>query len=298
MKNIGIAVTDPADWTGIALYNSITRSGMKALTFSFGEVTSNISSGKLYSGKTDLTGLTGLTDLAALDAIIVRDLGPAARNDISFRFDILCQLEELGIKVINSPASIARSANKYVSSYMFRKNGIATPETLATNCIDEALYALTSFGRAVVKPVFGYKGIGVECVKSDETGRHKLKGLLEKNGLIYIQEFIPNPGRDIRVFIVNDRVMGSIYRIAPEGSWINNLSRGGIARSCELTDEQEKLSLKASKAIGTTFAGVDIIEGDVPYVIEINGTPSGKGIFEACGVDVTIGITECLLDLI
>jgi len=135
-------------------------------------------------------------------------------------------------------------------------------------------------------------------VRNDEKGILKLKKLMEQNGLVYIQEFIPNPGRDIRVFVVNNRVMGSIYRIAPQGGWINNLSQGGIARSCKLTCEQEKLSLKASKVIGTTFAGVDIIEGDRPYVIEINGTPSGKGIFEACGVDVTTGITEYLLDLI
>ena len=121
---------------------------------------------------------------------------------------------------------------------------------------------------------------------------------MEKNGLIYIQEFIANPGRDIRVFIINNKVVGSIYRIAPEGCWINNLSQGGTAKPCKLTDEQENLSLKASKVIGTTYAGVDIIEGDKPYVIEINGTPSGKGIFEATGVDVTVGIAEYLMDLV
>lgn len=290
MKRIGILVTDPADWTGIALSNSVTRSGAQALTFSFSEATSDISSGKFYSGKIDLT---------TLDAIIVRDLGPATRNDVSFRFDILCQLEELGIAVVNSPVSIMRSANKYVSSYMFHKNGIATPRTLVTNCREEAHQALSSFRRAVVKPVFGYKGIGVECVKNDEKGVERLNGLLEKNGLVYLQEFIPNPGRDIRVFVVNNKVSGSIYRIAPHGGWINNLSQGGNAKSCKLTAELEKLSLKAAKVIGTSYAGVDIIEGDDrPYVLEINGTPSGKGIFEACGVDVTIGITEYLMDRI
>ena len=83
-----------------------------------------------------------------------------------------------------------------------------------------------------------------------------------------------------------------------QGNWINNLSQGGIARSCNLTDEQKKLSLKASKVIGTTYAGVDIIEGERDYVIEINGTPSGKGIFDACGVDVTVKIAEYLKGLI
>lgn len=289
MKKIGIAVTDPDDWTGIALCNAVQHYNMQPVKFSLSDATSNISSGKIYAGRVDLT---------ELDALIVRDLAPAEQNGASFRFDILCQLDELGVVVINPPESIARAANKYVSSYLFHKNGIPTPKTLVTSNISEALDALASFGRAVVKPVFGYKGIGVECVRNDEKGVKKLKSLFEKNSLLYLQEFMPNPGRDIRVFVVDKKVAGAIYRIAPAGSWINNLSQGGKAEPCTLTPEQERLGLKAAEVIGTVFAGVDIIEGDKDYVIEINGTPSGKGIFEACGVDVAMKIAEYVRSLI
>lgn len=285
MKHIGIAVTDPDDWTSVALCNAIRHSGMRPVKFSLSNATSNITSGKIYAGKIDLT---------ALDAVVARDLGPATGNDISFRFDVLCQLKELGIEIINSPDSISRAANKFISSCSFQKHGIPTPETVVTNNLDEGLNALASFGRTVVKPVFGYKGLGVECLKNDDSGINKLKLLLEKNGLVYMQEFIPNPGRDIRAFVVDKKVVGSIYRIAPAGGWINNLSRGGRAEPCALTHEQEILGLKAAQVTGTVFAGVDIIEGDKDYVIEINGTPSGKGIFEACGVDVTERIVEYL----
>jgi tetrahydromethanopterin:alpha-L-glutamate ligase len=283
MKKVGIAVTDPDDWTGLAFQNAARQCGMHPVTFSFDNATSDISSGKIYAGKIDLSGL---------DAVIVRDLGPATHNDVSFRFDILCQLKEFGVAVINSPESIARAANKYVSSFLFQKNGIPTPRTIVTNNVDEAVAALSSFGRAVVKPVVGYKGIGVECVRDSKNGVERLEKLFKEKRLIYIQEFIPNPGRDIRVFVVNGKVAGSIYRVAPEGGWINNLSQGGSAKPCVLTEEQEQLALKAAGVIGTVYAGVDIIEGD--YVIEINGTPSGKGIFEACGVDVTRMIAEYL----
>ncbi len=285
MKKIGIAVTDPNDWTGVALCNAVRHYGMHPVTFGFTDATSKIPSGKIYAGGIDLT---------ALDAIIVRDLGPATHNNVSFRFDILCQLKELGIKIINSPDSIARAANKYVSSFLFQRNDIPTPKTVVTSSTDDALAALSSFGCAVVKPVFGYKGLGVERVKNDAMGIQKLKNLWEKNSLLYMQEFIPNPGRDIRVFVVDKKVVGSIYRIAPAGGWINNLSQGGSAKPCVLTEEQKKLGIKAAEVTGTVYAGVDIIEGDRDYVIEINGTPSGKGIFEACGVDVTMRIAEYL----
>jgi tetrahydromethanopterin:alpha-L-glutamate ligase len=289
MKKIGIAVTDPHDWTGVALWNAIEHYGMQPVTFNFTDATSNISSGKIYAGKSDLT---------TLDAVVVRDLGPATNSDAAFRFDIICHLKELGIPVINSPEAIAKAANKHASSFLFQRTGIPTPKTLVTNNMRRAIGALSSFTCAVVKPVFGYKGIDVERIEDNDNGRRRLKALLEKNALLYMQEFIPNPGRDIRVFVVDNKVVGSIYRVAPAGEWINNLSKGGNAKPCILTDEQERLGLKASEVIGTVYAGVDIIEGDKDYVIEINGTPSGKGIFEACGVDVTMKIAEYLYHII
>ncbi len=288
MKKIGIAVTDPEDWTGAALCNSVTRSGMKPSMFCLSRATSDIRSGKIYAGRLELT---------VLDAIIVRDMGPAEQNGASLRFDILCQLRGSGVYVVNPPEAIARAANKYVSSCLFQKNGIPTPRTVVTGDMGAAHKALSSFGRAVVKPVFGYKGIGVECVTNDPRGKAKLRTFFEKNGMIYLQEFIRNPGRDIRVFVVDGEVKGSIYRIAQAGSWINNVSQGGKTESCELTREQEKIALKAAEVTGTVYAGVDIIEGDRDYVLEINGTPSGKGIFEACGVDVTMCIAEYVLSL-
>ena len=87
-----------------------------------------------------------------------------------------------------------------------------------------------------------------------------LERLLEERGMLYIQEFIENPGRDIRVFVVGGTAIGAIYRKAAAGSWVNNLSQGGSADRCVLTNEQKELAEKASLAIGTTFAGVDIIE--------------------------------------
>lgn len=289
MKKVGIAVTDPHDWTGVALCKALRHYGMKPMPFNFNDATSDISKSTIYAGKADLT---------AVNAVVVRDLGPATQNGAAFRFDILCHLQELGIPVINSPEAIARAANKHVSSFLFQRNGIPTPRTLVTNNMREAIEALFSFTCAVVKPVFGYKGIDVERVEDNGKGRQRLKALLEKNSLLYMQEFIPNPGRDIRVFVVNNEVVGSIYRVAPAGGWINNLSQGGSAMACVLTNEQERLGLKATEVIGTVYAGVDIIEGDNDYVIEINGTPSGKGIFEACGVDVTMKIVEYLDELI
>jgi tetrahydromethanopterin:alpha-L-glutamate ligase len=133
--------------------------------------------------------------------------------------------------------------------------------------------------------------------------------------MLYIQEFIKNPGRDIRAFVVGGTTIGAIYRKAASGSWVNNLSQGGRADRCVLTEEQKEIAEKAARAIGTTFAGVDIIEG-LPgkldrknsifssqtqggsQVLEVNGTPSGKGIFESWGINPAESIVKYVTNIL
>lgn len=284
MKKVGIVVTQSHDWTGCALYNAVKSYGMHPVMIDFNKAYSTLD--RIYAGNIDLT---------EMDVIIIRDIGPATLKDIFFRYDLIFKLREEGIKILNSPECIAWCANKHISTCLFQKNGIPVPETLVTNDINNALKFLSSQEQAVIKPVYGYKGIGITLVKNDEEGIHKVKKVLERDGVIYMQEFI-NYKRDIRAFVVNHKVVGSISRVAHEG-WVSNLSQGGVAKPCSLTEEQLTLSLKAARVMKTIFAGVDIIEGDSSYVLEINATPSGKGIFEACRIDVTMYIAEYVHDM-
>ena len=105
--------------------------------------------------------------------------------------------------------------------------------------------------------------------------------------------------RDIRAFVVDGKTLGAIFRVAPPGQWISNLARGGRAVACPLTAELEDLAAKAARAVGTTYCGVDLLETRHGLsVIEVNGTPSGKGIYEALGVDVTESIADHVIGLL
>lgn len=170
-------------------------------------------------------------------------------------------------------------------------------------------------GDAVIKPVFGYKGMGIHRIKNgmniSPNGTYKkepvpeyIEQLLEQRGMLYIQEFIENPGRDIRAFVVNGKLIGAIYRTAPEGSWINNLSQGGSASQCKLSAEQENICVKAAGSIGAFFAGVDLIEKrntdnekmDESLILEVNGTPSVAGIYKAWGINAAENIIRDVIE--
>ena len=330
MKKIGIIITDPDDWTARALINAARTKGFSpyALDLRTAEVSINST-----ISESTVHFKAGDRFLSDLDAVIVRDVGAGAFEGVSFRFDILRELEAGGIPVINSPEAIQNAANKYHASYLMAKACLPAPETIAVQDIEAALRAVSRFGDSVIKPVFGYKGKDIARVRNDEVlfSDRKVKSasleaslekLLEERGMLYIQEFIENPGRDIRAFVVDGTAIGAIYRKAAAGSWVNNLSQGGSADRCVLTNEQKELAEKASLAIGTTFAGIDIIEGigkkinngntrvnkesgeecslkeSSPKILEINGTPSGKGIYDSWGINPAEYIVEYIKNIL
>jgi len=329
VKRIGIAVTDPGDWTAIALNDALIKASARPVVFRLHNVTTSIQEhNRLYAGN---------TDLGSLDAVIVRDVGGAGGvgvigsdagsdvvigggsagvggdagssvglgdgggglEDMPYRLDVLCNLERSGLKVVNPPEAIRTAANKHMCSYLFREHGLPTPDTILTTDLDAALAAIRDWGRAVVKPIFGFKGMDIHCVVDDEHSVKLLSSVIDTRGVLYLQRFISNPGRDIRVFVVDGGVPAAIYRLAPPGSWINNLSRGGSHKRCEVTGEIACLAIDAAQAVGAVYAGVDLIEGeDGLQILEVNGTPSGRGIYEAWGVDVAQDIVKCVVDML
>jgi tetrahydromethanopterin:alpha-L-glutamate ligase len=340
MKKIGIAITDPEDWTARALINAAKEKGFSPFVLDLRTAEVSVSSKTHEPAALFKAGEILLSDL---DALIVRDAGAGAFEGVSFRFDVLRELEAEGVPVINSPEAIRNAANKYHASYLLARAGLPVPETIAVQSVEAALRVVSGFGDAVIKPVFGYKGKDIARVKEGEirfsdrkTGpvpvEEALESLLEERGMLYIQEFIENPGRDIRAFVVGGTAIGAIYRKAAAGSWVNNLSQGGSADRCVLTDEQKEIAEKAALAVGTTFAGIDIIEGPEDQnenknesknksknesknennkiedrgngnkqgsrILEVNGTPSGKGIFDAWGINTAEYILEYLQNII
>jgi tetrahydromethanopterin:alpha-L-glutamate ligase len=282
--NIGIAITDQNDWTTRALVRSVRRRGAEPVLFRLSEIAS-------YAFDCSAIG--------DVDTVIVRDLGAGAFEEVSFKFDLLRILEK-NVPVINTSESIQNAANKYYSLHLLKKAGLPVPETVVTSDVDVAMDALDRFGEAVSKPIFGYKGIGIGRFQSGsdlyDSNRESIEEILTERGVLYLQEFIPIE-RDIRAFVVGDHVAGAIYRYAQNG-WITNLSQGGTAEWCLLNPEQEEVSILASKVIGTAFAGVDIAETDDGFLIlEVNGTPSGKGVCDACGVDVAGDIVDHLISI-
>ena len=288
---IGVVLTDPEDWTARAFLRNIENRGAQPVPINLSTLSASISSTDFSVFDADLKGLE-------LDALLVRDVGISfSLETISFKFDLLRQFEH-SMPVMNAPMAIQNAANKFFSFYLFKRAHVPIPRTVITSELDVALQTIEEFDSALLKPIFGSQGKGILKLESRQPDlKFRLAELLNEQGVLYLQEFVPNPGRDIRVFVVGEEALGAIYRVALNGSFVSNLSQGGTPVRCELTEELEELAIRATKSVGADFAGVDLIEGEEGlFVLEANGTPSGKGINQACGIDVTKRIVELLFE--
>lgn len=116
--------------------------------------------------------------------------------------------------------------------------------------------------------------------------------------LYLVQEFINKPNRDIRVTVVGDRAVAAIYRIT-NGDWRTNTARGGKAEPVKIDPELEDVAVRASKAVGAYYSGVDVVESERGYlVLEVNGVPEFKNVQRVTGVNVAGEIARLVAEFV
>jgi len=234
-------------------------------------------------------------DLGACAAVLARIIPAGSLEQVIFRVDALHALEERGIPVINSPRAIERTVDKLWTSALLERAGLPVPETVVCDDPDEALAAFRALGDVIVKPLFGSMGLGMVRVTTEEMAFRVFRTLETIRGVYYLQRAIDHEGCDVRAFVVGDRVVGAIERRA--AGWRTNIARGGQARAITPSGPWAELALRAARAVGADYAGVDLLpapDGTI-YVVEVNGIPGWRGLQQATSSDVAAAIVEhCL----
>ncbi len=199
-------------------------------------------------------------------------------------------LEALGIPVVNRPQVIETCGDKWATSLALWRAGLPQPRTALFTDAEKALETMEAWGYPVVlKPVIGSWG----RLLAKLTDREAAEAILEhkevlggfQHQLLYLQEYVEKPGRDIRVFVVGNRAIAAIYRRSRH--WITNTARGGEAINCPLTPEIEDLALRAAQAVGGGVVAIDLFESERGLLVnEVNHTMEFKNSVHTTGVDI------------
>jgi len=237
-------------------------------------------------------------DLEAAGAVLARIIPAGSLEQIIYRVDALHRLEERGVAVLNPPRAIERTVDKFWTSTLLERAGIPVPETVVCERAEDAVRAFRGMGDVIVKPLFGSMGLGMVRVSDEEIAFRVCRTLDAIRAVYYVQRAIDHAGRDIRAFVVGDRVIAAVERRAEGGGWRTNLSRGGQAYPCALSSEWTELALQAARAVGAEYAGVDLLPArhGPTYVLEVNGIPGWRGLQASTGVDVAGSVVDHLLE--
>ncbi len=195
-----------------------------------------------------------------------------------------------GVSVINRPSVIEICGDKLATNAALARAAVPTPRTGVAFDTEAVLKLCEDFGYPVVfKPVVGSWGRMVSKVND----RDAVEAILEhkevlggpQHKVFYVQQYVKKPGRDIRVFVIGDEVIGAIFRSSEH--WITNTARGAVASNCPLYDELVDISLRAAKAVGGGVLAVDLLESEQGLLVnEINHTMEFRNSVATTGVDI------------
>ena len=232
--------------------------------------------------------------LEGFDAVL-----PRIGTSISFYgIAVVRQLEQMGVYCANSANGIQNARDKLRSLQILSRSEheIGIPQTTFVRDRADALAAIERVGGVpvVIKLIEGTQGIGVILAEHRETALAIIEALQWVRQNVLIQKFVEESrGRDIRAFVVGDRVIAAMRRTASGSEFRSNVHRGGTTEAIQLDPKYTETAIRAAQIMGLRIAGVDMLEGrDGPLVMEVNSSPGLEGIEGATGIDIAGAIID------
>ena len=196
----------------------------------------------------------------------------------------------------NTSNGIASSRDKLRALQILSRHDVGIPHTTLVRDRKDVLPAIERIGGApvIIKILEGTQGVGVILAETTKVAEAIIETLQSARQNVLVQQFIAESrGRDVRAFVVGDRVVAAIRRVAQGDEFRSNVHRGGRAEVVELSDAYRDTAVRVAQIMGLRVAGVDMLEGDDgPLVMEVNSSPGLEGIETATELDVAGAVID------
>ncbi|TWU45701.1 Ribosomal protein S6 modification protein [Novipirellula aureliae] len=209
---------------------------------------------------------------------------------------VVRQFEQMDVFTTNSSAGITNSRDKLRCLQILSRHHIGIPQTAFVREKRDVLPAIERVGGTpiIIKLLEGTQGVGVILAESVKTAEAIIETLQSTRQNVLVQKFVAESrGRDIRAFVVGDRVIAAMRRVAEGGEFRSNVHRGGRTESVILDEEYCETAVRSAQIMGLRVAGVDMLEGkDGPQVMEVNSSPGLEGIENCTQLDIAGAIVD------
>ena len=195
---------------------------------------------------------------------------------------VIRHFERMGVTVINSSDAIDNTKDKLYSHQILAQSNLDIPKTMLLKHPIDVDFVQKHLGfPVIVKTISGSYGRGVFLAETKKQFKQllSLAELTKPSYNIIIQEFIKDTwGKDLRVLVVNNKVVGCMMRQSKDDDFRANITRGGEGFPYEVNEQIEWLSSESAKALDLDIAGVDLLfSGEGYKICEVNSNPGFEG---------------------
>jgi ribosomal protein S6--L-glutamate ligase len=280
---IGVLSKNPEFWATTEIMSALKEKGAEPIYVRTPEVHLMLEGPKVDA-------IYERQSLSRLDSVIPR----IGRSLTQLGVMILKHFELMKLPSTLSMNGLLTARNKYLALQILHGAGVKIPESVliaSRNKNEEPTEYLSP--PLVMKLLSGTQGIGVMRVRDAKEAGPIIDTLSELDQMICLQKFLPNPGEDIRVFVIDGEIIGAMKRKAAPHEWRSNIHIGGQGIPHKPSKAETETSIKAAEAVGVEIAGVDLISVDEdPYVIEVNASPGFRGLLGATGINAAEDIAK------
>ena len=233
-------------------------------------------------------------ELAAYDAVLPR-IGASITY---FGTAVVRQFEQMDVFTANGSTGISNSRDKLRCMQILSRHQIGIPQTTFVRDRADILPAIERVGGApvIIKLLEGTQGVGVILADSVKVAEAIIETLHSTKQNVLVQKFVSeSKGRDVRAFVIGDRVVAAMRRVAQGQEFRSNVHRGGKTEVIELDQAYQDTAVRSAQIMGLRVAGVDMLEGkDGPQVMEVNSSPGLEGIEQTTQLDIAGAVIDYL----
>lgn len=208
-----------------------------------------------------------------------------------FTLAVLRHFQRQGVAIVNPPEAIESVADKLHTLQILSAAKHPIPKTILGKFpVDVGLVERELGFPVVVKKLRGTRGAGVVLCQ-DRSQFDDVAALLDGAApgadFIFQQYIRASHGRDVRVLVIDGRVVASMERRATDGGFKSNISLGGSGAPFKAPPEMQELAIKVAQDLQLDVAGIDILfDKDGYRICEANSSPGFQGLERACNVNV------------
>jgi gamma-F420-2:alpha-L-glutamate ligase len=150
----------------------------------------------------------------------------------------------------------------------------------------------------VVKTLLGVNGTGVFLMDNRDSFED-LMNFMEQTSpntqLIFQKYIAKSHGRDLRLFVVDGKVIASMERRSSNGGFKANYTQGAAVVEFVPDEEAKRLAVQCAEILNLQVAGIDLLYDENGYTIcEANSFPGFKGLESCCNVNVPREIYQAM----